>query len=57
MTRLNVNGNPVEIAIDPETRRARSAWMELDVPQCGYFQSGQIISYQRIRAAENKAQA
>jgi isoquinoline 1-oxidoreductase subunit alpha len=28
----------------PETEAVRAAWAEIDVPQCGYCQSGQIMS-------------
>ncbi len=27
-----------------ESRAIRAAWLEIDVPQCGYCQSGQILS-------------
>jgi isoquinoline 1-oxidoreductase alpha subunit len=32
------------IADDPVGKRLQAAWMELDVPQCGYCQAGQIMS-------------
>jgi isoquinoline 1-oxidoreductase alpha subunit len=32
------------MAGDPVGRRLQAAWMELDVPQCGYCQAGQIMS-------------
>jgi isoquinoline 1-oxidoreductase alpha subunit len=32
------------MAADPVGRRLQAAWMELDVPQCGYCQAGQIMS-------------
>jgi isoquinoline 1-oxidoreductase alpha subunit len=32
------------MAADPVGRRLQVAWMELDVPQCGYCQAGQIMS-------------
>jgi isoquinoline 1-oxidoreductase alpha subunit len=32
------------MAADPMGRRLQVAWMELDVPQCGYCQAGQIMS-------------
>ena len=28
----------------PRARRSHAAWAEIDVPQCGYCQSGQIMS-------------
>ena len=32
------------MAADPVGKRLQAAWMELDVPQCGYCQAGQILS-------------
>ena len=32
------------MAADPVGRTLQAAWMELDVPQCGYCQAGQIMS-------------
>ena len=32
------------IAADPVGQKVQAAWMELDVPQCGYCQAGQIMS-------------
>jgi len=32
------------IADNPVGKRLQTAWMELDVPQCGYCQAGQIMS-------------
>ena len=32
------------MAADPVGKRLQAAWMELDVPQCGYCQAGQIMS-------------
>ena len=32
------------MAGDPVGRHVQSAWMRLDVPQCGYCQAGQIMS-------------
>jgi len=32
------------MAADPLGKRLQEAWMELDVPQCGYCQAGQIMS-------------
>ncbi|MBO9452971.1 (2Fe-2S)-binding protein [Tropicibacter sp. R16_0] len=34
----------IEALEGPEADAVRRAWVELDVPQCGYCQSGQIIS-------------
>jgi len=34
----------IEGAAGKEVDAVRSAWIELDVPQCGYCQSGQIMS-------------
>jgi isoquinoline 1-oxidoreductase alpha subunit len=35
-------------------RRIQQAWMELEVPQCGYCQSGQIMSAAALLAANPK---
>jgi isoquinoline 1-oxidoreductase alpha subunit len=32
------------MAADPIGKKLQTAWMELDVPQCGYCQAGQIMS-------------
>jgi isoquinoline 1-oxidoreductase alpha subunit len=32
------------MAADPVGRKLQAAWMELDVPQCGYCQAGQIMT-------------
>jgi isoquinoline 1-oxidoreductase alpha subunit len=32
------------VAATPVGKRVQAAWRELDVPQCGYCQSGQIMS-------------
>jgi isoquinoline 1-oxidoreductase subunit alpha len=32
------------MAADPLGRKLQTAWLELDVPQCGYCQAGQIMS-------------
>jgi isoquinoline 1-oxidoreductase alpha subunit len=32
------------MAADPVGRKLQAAWIELDVPQCGYCQAGQIMS-------------
>jgi isoquinoline 1-oxidoreductase alpha subunit len=32
------------MAADPVGKRVQAAWLELGVPQCGYCQSGQIMS-------------
>ena len=32
------------MAADPVGRRLQAAWIELDVPQCGYCQAGQIMT-------------
>jgi isoquinoline 1-oxidoreductase alpha subunit len=34
----------IEGASGPVTEAVRAAWIALDVPQCGYCQSGQIMS-------------
>jgi isoquinoline 1-oxidoreductase alpha subunit len=32
------------MADDPVGKKLQAAWIELDVPQCGYCQAGQIMS-------------
>ena len=32
------------MSADPVGRKVQAAWMEIDVPQCGYCQAGQIMS-------------
>jgi isoquinoline 1-oxidoreductase alpha subunit len=32
------------MAADPVGKKLQASWMELDVPQCGYCQAGQIMS-------------
>lgn len=32
------------MAADPVGKKVQAAWVELDVPQCGYCQAGQIMS-------------
>ena len=32
------------LAADPVGKQLQAAWVELDVPQCGYCQAGQIMS-------------
>ncbi|MCW5658785.1 MAG: (2Fe-2S)-binding protein [Burkholderiaceae bacterium] len=38
----------------PAGRRIQAAWMALDVPQCGYCQSGQIVSASSLLAANRE---
>jgi isoquinoline 1-oxidoreductase alpha subunit len=35
----------------PQGRAVQQAWLELDVPQCGYCQSGQIMSASALLAS------
>ena len=35
----------------PSGKRIQAAWLALDVPQCGYCQSGQIMSASALLAA------
>ena len=35
-------------------KKVQAAWVELDVPQCGYCQSGQIMSATALLAAKSK---
>lgn len=57
---------PVSVAIDkrittieaigetPAGKKVQTAWLELDVPQCGYCQSGQIMSASALLATNAK---
>ena len=38
------------MADDPIGRKLQAAWIELDVPQCGYCQAGQIMSAAELLA-------
>ncbi len=38
------------IAVTPAGKQIQSAWLALDVPQCGYCQSGQIMSASALLA-------
>jgi len=38
----------------PAGKKIQQAWLELDVPQCGYCQSGQIMSASALLAAKPK---
>ena len=40
------------IGSTPAGRRIQAAWLKLDVPQCGYCQSGQIMSAAALLAAK-----
>jgi isoquinoline 1-oxidoreductase alpha subunit len=42
------------MAADPVGKRLQEAWMELDVPQCGYCQAGQIMSAGALLAKNPK---
>ena len=39
------------IGATPAGKKIQAAWLELDVPQCGYCQSGQIMSASALLAA------
>lgn len=41
----------IEGANSKETRAVQTAWSKLDVPQCGYCQSGQIMSASSLLAS------
>ncbi|QPH53007.1 (2Fe-2S)-binding protein [Pontivivens ytuae] len=34
----------IEALDSPESRAVQAAWTEIDVPQCGYCQSGQVVT-------------
>ena len=38
----------------PAGKKVQAAWLALDVPQCGYCQSGQIMSAAALLAANGK---
>ena len=42
------------VATTPAGRKVQAAWLALDVPQCGYCQSGQIMSATALIAAKAK---
>ena len=42
------------IGTTPAGKKAQAAWLALDVPQCGYCQSGQIMSASALLAAKAK---
>jgi isoquinoline 1-oxidoreductase subunit alpha len=42
------------IGSTPAGKRIQQAWVALDVPQCGYCQSGQIMSASALLAAKAK---
>jgi isoquinoline 1-oxidoreductase alpha subunit len=42
------------IGATPAGKKVQAAWLELDVPQCGYCQSGQIMSASALLAANAK---
>jgi isoquinoline 1-oxidoreductase alpha subunit len=42
------------IGATPVGEKVQAAWLSLDVPQCGYCQSGQIMSASALLAANGK---
>src|SRR5919106_2624919 len=42
------------IGATPAGKKAQAAWLALDVPQCGYCQSGQIMSAAALLASNAK---
>jgi isoquinoline 1-oxidoreductase alpha subunit len=42
------------IGTTPAGKKIQAAWLALDVPQCGYCQSGQIMSASALLAAKPK---
>jgi isoquinoline 1-oxidoreductase alpha subunit len=42
------------IGMTPAGKKIQQAWIELEVPQCGYCQSGQIMSATALLAAKPK---
>jgi isoquinoline 1-oxidoreductase alpha subunit len=45
------------VATTPVGKRVSDAWVELDVPQCGYCQAGQIMSATALLTARPKPDA
>jgi isoquinoline 1-oxidoreductase alpha subunit len=45
------------VATTPVGKRVSDAWVELDVPQCGYCQAGQIMSATALLTAQPKPDA
>ncbi len=45
------------VATTPIGKRITEAWVELDVPQCGYCQAGQIMSATALLTAQPKPDA
>ena len=44
------------IGATPAGKKVQAAWLALDVPQCGYCQSGQIMSAAALLAAKREAE-
>ncbi|MDJ0820242.1 MAG: (2Fe-2S)-binding protein [Paracoccaceae bacterium] len=44
----------IEAVASPEAQAIQAAWVELQVPQCGYCQSGQIMSASALLAETPK---
>src|SRR5215469_15865268 len=42
------------MAADPVGRKLQAAWTELDVPQCGYCQAGQIMAAAALLAKKSR---
>src|SRR4029453_11378156 len=42
------------IGVTPAGKKIQAAWLALDVPQCGYCQSGQIMSACALLTAKTK---
>ncbi len=42
------------IGATPAGKKVQAAWLALDVPQCGYCQSGQIMSASALLATKHK---
>ena len=42
------------IAVDGKLSKVQQAWLDLDVPQCGYCQSGMIMAVSALRKEKSK---
>ena len=55
---IHIDGQPTRSCITPVSaaagKKVQAAWLALDVPQCGYCQSGQIMSASALLAGNAK---
>src|SRR6266511_4346857 len=41
---VHADGQPIRSCVTPAAEKVQQAWLDLDVVQCGYCQSGQIMT-------------